>query len=101
MTDLAFDIDAQDMVMTNGDFTSTDSPSVQNGGIILLARAFNVNNLILGINVNQIRAAKVTQANYEMNRWKQQVISDGGQATVTSISDGEGDTDFDWQVKYQ
>lgn len=101
MKDLYYDIEAQDLVVKNGDFVITDNPSVQNGGIILLARGPNSTNPILGINVRQIQGGSVLQANYEMNRWKQQVVSDGGRASVTTQQDNEGNTTFQWQVSYE
>lgn len=101
MKDLYYDIEAQDLVVQNGDFVLTDNPSTQNGGIILLARGINSKNPILGINVEQIRSGSVLQANYEMNRWKQQVIADGGRASVTSKTDMAGNTMFNWQVSYE
>lgn len=101
MKDLYYDIEAQDLVVKNGDFVLTDNPSVQNGGIILLARGPNSLNPILGINVRQIQGGSLLQANYEMNRWKKQVFSDGGRASVTSLSDLAGNTKFNWQVSYE
>lgn len=100
MIDFVYDIDAQDLVVQTGGLITTDNPSVQNGGLILLARAFNSLNPILGINVNQVRGGSVLQANYEFNRWKSQVISDGGKAAVSAITDNAGNTGFDWEVNY-
>lgn len=100
MFDIKYDIEAQDVVMKDGDFATTTNPSVQNGGILLLFRAFNVNNLILGIGVNQIRGGSVLQANYEMNRWKQQVYTDGGRANVITKTDQSGNTNFGWEANY-
>lgn len=101
MKDLVYDIELQDWAFQDGDFVMTDNPSVQNGGIILLARAFNVDNLILGIGINQIRGGSVSQATFEMNRWKQQIYADSGRATVTSIPDGTGNVEFNWDLNYE
>lgn len=100
MLSLEYDIEEQDLVITNGGLTLTDNPSVQNGGIVLLFRSFNVDNLILGIGINQIRGGSVLQANYEMNRWRAQVVKDGGRASVTTRMDG-GNTFFNWGVNYE
>lgn len=101
MKDLSYNIELQDWDFANGDFVVTDNPSVQNGGIILLTRAFNINNLILGIGINQIRGGSVAQANFEMNRWKQQINSDGGSAGVTTTKDQSGNAIFSWEVNYE
>lgn len=101
MKDILYDIKKRDVVMTaNNDFATTDNPSVQNGGLLLLARANNIKNLIMGIGINQIRGGTVAQAAYEMSRWKQQVKEDGGRGTVNTTSDGEGNVSFTWGVNY-
>lgn len=101
MNDIVFDIEKMNVVLVNGDFTTTDNPSVQNGGLLLLVRGNNWKNLGLGIGINQVRGGSVAQANYEMNRWKQQVYTDGGRATVSSIQDGAGNVQFNWQCNYE
>lgn len=101
MKDLQYDIKARDLVVSNGDFVTTDNPSVQNGYLILAFRGINSKNPILGINVNQVSRGSVLQANYEFNRWRQQVVQDGGRASITSTTDVEGNVTFKWTVSYE
>lgn len=100
MLDILFDINARDCIMNNGDFTTTNNPSVQNGGLLLLARATNILNLIMGIGINQVRGGSVAQAAYEMNRWVSQVKTDGGDASYTVTGSGPQDANFSWKVNY-
>lgn len=86
--------------MVNGDFTIQTNPSVQNGGLLLLARANNIKNLILGIGINQIIGGSVSGASYEMARWKTQVEQDGGRASVQTEQDASGNIEFVWEVDY-
>lgn len=89
------------MVVQTGGFITTSNPSVQNGGLILQARAFNSLNPILGIGINQVRGGSVLQANYEFNRWKQQVVADGGRASVSTVTNGSGNASgFEWGTNY-
>ena len=100
MFDIVFDIEKRNVVMSGGSFTYTTNPSVQNGGLLMLARATNVKNLIMGIGINQLRGGAVAQANYELNRWKQQVVQDGGQAEVSYVIGEDGQPNFTWDVNY-
>lgn len=100
LLEILFDINARDCIMTNGDFTTTSNPSVQNGGLLLLSRATNIFNLLMGIGINQVRGGTVAQAAYEMNRWVQQVKLDGGQANYTATPTGPMSCSFNWNVNY-
>lgn len=100
MFDIVYNIEKRNIVLSGGSFTYTTNPSVQNGGLLLLARATNIRNLIMGIGINQLRGGSVAQANYELNRWKQQVTQDGGRASVNSIIGEDGQPDFEWDVNY-
>lgn len=99
LTDWSYNVELQDWDFADGDFVVTPDASVQNGGLILLFRAFISANPILGIGIYQLRGDNVTQVNYEMNRWKQQVIDDGGRAAVTTTL-VNGNQQFSWQVNY-
>lgn len=99
ITDLSYDIQVQDWPIVDGDFVITADASVQNGGIILLTRAFSSLNTILGIGINQVRGSNTAQVNYEFNRWKQQVYSDNGRASVTTVYE-DGVPTFEWEVNY-
>lgn len=101
MYEILFDINARDCIMAKGDFTITTNPSVQNGGLLLMARATNIFNLIMGIGINQVRGGTVAQATYEMNRWVQQVKQDGGQANYTATPTGPMSCSFNWKVNYE
>lgn len=100
MKDLMYDINARDLVMKNGDFVYTDNPSVQNGMLLLLSRANNIRNLIMGIGINQLRGGTVANVSYEMSRWKSQVQQDGGQASVSVNADSTGNTEIGWDLNY-
>jgi hypothetical protein len=100
MKEIAFDTEARDCIMSNGDFTTTSNPSVQNGVLLLQSRATNILNLILGIGINQVRGGSVAQAVYELNRWVQQVQQDGGQASYTAKSNGPDDIDLSLFCNY-
>lgn len=97
-TDWSYNIETQDWNF-DGDFVTTPDASEQNGGLILLFRAFISVNPILGIGVYELRGDNVSQVNYEMNRWKQQVISDGGRASVSVVL-VNGNQQFQWLVNY-
>lgn len=97
-TDWSYNIETQDWDF-DGDFVVTKDASMQNGGLILLFRAFISDNPILGIGIYELRGDNVSQVNYEMNRWKQQVISDGGRASVTVVL-VNGNQQFKWLVNY-
>jgi len=100
MKDFVYNIETQDWDIQDGEFVFADEVSDQNGGIILLARAFNSSNPILGIGINQVRGGSVLQANFEMNRWVQQVRDDGGKAAVSTKTDAQLNTIFTWTVDY-
>lgn len=97
-TDWSYNIETQDWDF-DGDFVKTPDASIQNGGLILLFRAFISANPILGIGIYELRGDNVSQVNYEMNRWKSQVISDGGRASVGVVL-VNGNQQFQWLVNY-
>ena len=86
--------------MVNGDFVYTTNPSVQNGMLLLLARANNIRNLMLGIGINQVRGGTAANASYEFSRWKTQVQQDGGEAMVTTQEDNVGNLSPQFEINY-
>lgn len=85
MFDLIFDPIKRDLVFAeNGDLaTSSDSSvlSTQNGTILLEGHAMNILQPAYGIGFNaQIQGGSESQAAFQLNRWTQQVQSDGGRA---------------------
>jgi len=77
MSDLQFDPQARDLVITGGDFTVIDNPSVQNGARILNAHTFSIRYPNYGIGLQRLINADLSTVNFEMNRWVTQVKNDG------------------------
>ena len=85
MGDLQYNPQTRDLVITKGDFTMTDNPSVQNGAIIRDAHCFSLRFPVYGIGLQRVINAPLQVINYEMNRWVTQVKSDGAKkATFTA-----------------
>lgn len=103
MEDIEFNIITREIDFTgvgnNSDFTLTQNPSVQNGGIIMYSRAANIYLPIFGIAVEQFINGNQTNAAKELARWKQQVVQDGGKGTYTSVPN-VNELDFDLKVDY-
>lgn len=78
MKDIWFDISTREIRMKNNDFSTTDNPSVQNGGIIECGKGINPEQPQLGVGILPgIQGGPVDRFVYEMNRWKAQCIEDG------------------------
>lgn len=77
MLDINFDITTREIVMKNNDFTTTENPSVQNGGNILYSRCANSLQPMTGIGILEIIGANGSKAAFEMNRWQAQTLNDG------------------------
>jgi hypothetical protein len=77
MGDLLFDPITREMVITDGDFTFTSNPSVQNAALILYARGFNLYQPTLGVGLEDVINSHPQDVNFTMNRWKKQMIDDG------------------------
>lgn len=78
MLDLNFDIVTREIVMKDNDFDTTVNPSVQNGGILLNSRGAFISNPMAGVGLENTINAIATILAREMNRWKAQVLNDGG-----------------------
>ena len=101
MLDLKFDIRTRELVLTDGDFVSTENPSIQNGGIIQFSRCAFLSNPMLGIGMEDVINANDVKTAYEMNRWQQQAKSDGATVarwTAKKIENNgiETHTEVDW-----
>lgn len=97
MYDIYWDIETGDIMTTGSgstfDFVAGNSQSQisnQNGGILLLGKGMNSSQpqygIGIGININ----GSTPNANFEYNRWVQQVQADGGAAAFkyyTAIQD--------------
>lgn len=85
MSDLRFNIETMDLEIKNGDFVLETNPSVQNGGIILKAKNFNVLNITLGVGIAGVLESSQDVAFSYLNKWKSQVYSDGGKFATWSV----------------
>jgi hypothetical protein len=103
MEDILFDIITREIVFEgkgdDSDFELTQNPSVQNGGIIMYGRAFNIYRPIFGIAVEEFINGNQTNAGAQMSRWQSQVIADGGKGTYKT-STNPNDIDFIIDVNY-
>lgn len=99
MIDIAYDIVTGDMVLADdGDVATTNNPSVQYGYTLLNARAFNMSIPGAGVGfASEIYGADQTEMATELNRWVQQVESDGGDASWSTTL---GTEPFSWDVNY-
>jgi hypothetical protein len=92
MGDLLFDPITREMVITDGDFTYTDNPSVQNAAVILYARGFNLYQPTIGIGIGDIINSHPEKAVFAMNRWKKQMVNDGATKANYKITIDENNT---------
>ena len=89
MMDVLFDIVARDIVMTGngetGDFSVTENPSVQNGGILLRSKVAVLNSPMAGIGLpEQVMGSHPSVVTAELNRWKGMCSRDG--ATIAKYN---------------
>jgi len=82
MNDIVWDVEQRDISFgpdgLAGDFLLTTNPSTQNGGILLEARCMNILQCQFGIGFNsQVLGGNTAGAAFQMNRWVQQIFSDG------------------------
>ena len=85
MIDIEFDILTREAVTAKGDFFETSNPSVQYGGILCYAHAFNVYIPILGVEFGNTLGGSESDAVYLLNLWKQQATADGAKIANWSI----------------
>jgi hypothetical protein len=86
MTDFAYDIINEDLVIENGDFVITQDASVQNGFILLQNRGFNIANPIMGVGLAQTINAPLAQLQAIGQTWKTQTKSDGASTANFNVS---------------
>ena len=101
MIDITFDPVARDLVIQNGDFVETTNPSVQNGAILRDAKCFSIQNPIYGIGLQGAINAPLSEINYLMGRWKQQVKADGALQASFTAQIINGQTTVNTQIAYQ
>lgn len=101
-SDILFNSVTREIVFaSNGDFETTDNPSVQNGAIILEARVFNIQKPQYGIGFNsQIIGGPRSQAALQLNRWVQQIQSEGAKAKWNALQANNADFSFEADVNY-
>lgn len=80
MQDIFFDIVNREIVLSANDFETTVNPSIQNGGIILYSRGAHLQTPMVGISILEVINSDRLKRTYELNRWQQQVVEDGGKA---------------------
>ncbi len=101
-TDIKFDVEIFDCPLVDGDFQLEANCSTQNGGNLLYSQCAILTNPIWGVGINQeIMNNDPTFAAEQMNRWKKQVNSDGGQANWQSIPVKNKTFEFTVNVNYQ
>jgi hypothetical protein len=100
MKELKYDIENRDLVIENGTFVFEEHPSVQNGGILLYGRVFSLKNALFGVGMEQIVGSPSSLVAYELNRWKSQVIKDGGRA-LWSVINNNGIAQLKTEVNYE
>jgi hypothetical protein len=100
MGDLFFDPIARDLVITDGDFTFTDNPSIQNAEIMKDAHCFSILKPIFGIGLQRVMNAPVRVVNFEMNRWQQQVLQDGATKANFTITIVNNEPKIDITISY-
>jgi hypothetical protein len=98
--DLFFNINDRDLVIKNGDFVMTENTSVQNGSIIKESRCFSPLNPIFGVGLMESINAPVSKLVYEMSRWEDQVIKDGAIIAKSKITNQNGISNIDIEIKY-
>lgn len=99
MNDLLFDIVTREVVIKANDFETTVNPSVQNGGILLYSRCSNLSAPMVGIGILEIINGPLSRMVFEMNRWQQQLVNDGGRGKWSSKPIA-GAQEIDTQVNY-
>lgn len=96
MKDIVYNVNTGDAVLTaNGDFSTTENPSSQNGAICLTMRGQNLSKVSFGIGVEEVYDSTTAESTNEMNRWQEQIINDGGRALWSEVN-GQ----FTWDVNY-
>ncbi len=105
MTDLLWSIEMGDMVLQGSgstiDFVVSTSPatlSTQNAGIILIGRGFNISAPNYGISVSEIINGSITNAAFQMNRWKSQVLADGARTATWNYKNAL--QVYEWDASY-
>ena len=86
-TDLAFNLNTRDIDTENA---ITTNASVQNAGIIKEARCFSPLQPVWGIGLGNIINSPVGKVNFEMNRWKDQMVKDGAFVARFTINQDNG-----------
>lgn len=101
MKDLAFDITTREVILKNGDFTTTADPSEQNGGIMLLGKGMNVRFPIFGVGlVPAVINGNLKNLVFQLNRWQQQCYQDGAQIARWTMQPVAGQASIITKINY-
>lgn len=99
--DILFDPITRDIVLKGNDFITTDNPSVQNGGILLYARASNLLRPDFQIGIEEVMGSNMGKVTYEMNRWKAMANADGATLVNWSASNSGNDFGLNLNISYE
>ena len=86
MTDLLYNLDTMDISIKNGDFEINNDVSQQNAGLILQTEHDYLLNPLLGIGIENVINSNFNVLEFELNRWKTQVLNDGAIEASWSIN---------------
>ena len=85
MTDLKFDVDTMEMIITDGDFTLSDNLSEQNAGLILFTKNINLFAPTVGVGIGGVLNSDKSIIQNYLNRWVGQTKDDGSKKSTWNI----------------
>lgn len=107
MFDILFDIHTREIVMngsgSTSDFATTQNPSDQNAGILVIGQGFNPEFPMFGVGINNTINGNANNLAYELNRWKAQSFIDnrgGGQGAIVAKWTATNDGFFTLETNY-
>ncbi len=86
MKDIEFDVTNREITIVNEDLVYTVDSSMQHAGIILDSKTDFLDNPNLGIGFTSVIGSDLSNANYELNRWRDQVKTDGAKIALFTPS---------------
>jgi hypothetical protein len=86
MTDISFNISTGEVDIEGSDFKLATDVSVQNGGIFEYYMGFSTLQPGSGVGLAGLINKNIGNVTYLMNRWKQQVLTDGANVATYDAS---------------
>jgi hypothetical protein len=86
MIDISFNIATGEVDLEGGDFKLASDVSVQNGGIFQYYQGFSTLQPGSGIGLAGLINKNIGNVTYLMNRWKQQVLTDGANVATYDLT---------------